>query len=310
MPSPSLFAPFQGDPNPYSDASPSLRSLTFVTGPGQRIPYTLGSRSAIANQTASYTVVLLTEGSFIQDSDDSASLIVEGFVTDGVVIPVPRPSTSRRIEFLGDSLTAGYGSGFDFPPNARACGAGVLINDWLNSYGALLCANFSAECTTEAVSGITLFTGNPNLPKIWDFELLHRSTAYNASRFVPDAVVINLGENDWNANCGNSSTCISEFTAAYVTFVEHIANTYQKAASSPSLNQTFFLTIGPHEKGQSVGILPAVSALQEKGINAVFLNATVSGLVSGCGGHPGPTIHRAAAARAWPVIAQVMGWSS
>ena len=36
--------------------------------------------------------------------------------------------------------------------------------------------------------------------------------------------------------------------------------------------------------------------------------SAVSGLPGGCGGHPGPTVHAAAAARAAPVIAAVLGW--
>ena len=72
---------------------------------------------------------------------------------------------------------------------------------------------------------------------------------------------------------------------------------------------TFFLTIGPHEHGQSTAILPAVQQLQASGVNARFLNATVGDFGTiGCGGHPGITIHHASFLRAQPVIAAVMGW--
>ena len=61
--------------------------------------------------------------------------------------------------------------------------------------------------------------------------------------------------------------------------------------------------------GQSSAIIPAVAELKEKGVNAVFLNATVPDFGTiGCGGHPGVTIHHASFLRAQPIIAAAMGW--
>jgi hypothetical protein len=55
---------------------------------------------------------------------------------------------------------------------STTCGGGGLTDDQGVSYGALLCANFSASCTMEAVSGMTLYTGQSfNLPLTWDWEL-------------------------------------------------------------------------------------------------------------------------------------------
>lgn len=126
------------------------------------------------------------------------------------------------------------------------------------------------------------------------------------------STIFYAGENDANNNCFNEPSCIPKFTAAYVDFVQHIAGTYANATNQWPNDKSisFFLTIAPHEKGQSVGILPAVSQLTGLGYKAYFLNATVDEALypHGCGGHPGPTIHAAAAARAQPVIAQAMGW--
>jgi len=156
-----------------ADAAPSLRVQTFVTSPGANVLYTLASRAAIAGEAITYTVVLLTEPFFIGDFGDALALTLEGVTTDGALLPQPQPRTQRRMEFLGDSITAGYGAGADAPVPAdgsapRTCGAGTLINDQDNSYGALLCASFGAECLTEAVSGVTLALGaaKPTLPQL------------------------------------------------------------------------------------------------------------------------------------------------
>lgn len=93
-----------------------------------------------------------------------------------------------------------------------------------------------------------------------------------------------------------------------MSFVTSLASTY-KAAGAP--NATFVLAIGPHEKGQSGAILPAVAALRGAGLPVFFVNATVAdppGVPSGCGGHPGPTLHALSAARAAPQVAAIMGW--
>ena len=258
----------------------------------------------------------MIEPSFILDTTKHNALTIEGISTDGVLVKTPAPPVSRSLEILGDSLTAGYGAGFDLPHSqASTCSGGGITDDQAMTYGALLCSNFSAQCTTEAVSGITLNTGQPNLPLIWDYELgamhdwpLADRVTYNASRFQPDAVLINLGENDWGGGkCGATPGCPAKFQAAYVDFVNHISSVY---AETGKINITFFLTIGPHEHNQSSAIIPAVAQLQTSGVNAVFLNATVPDYGTiGCGGHPGITIHQASFERAQPVIAAAMGWS-
>ena len=302
-------------------AVPNLRVATFFTSEGSRLSYALAARSAIRQSPAcvTYTLQLLVEPAFIEDSGPLCALTVEGLQTDGTLVGTPAPAASRSIEILGDSLTAGYGAGFDLPhAQSGTCSGGGFTDDQAVSYGALLCANFSARCTTEAVSGITLYTGRGfNLPLAWDWELggmvqnkwpTGSMVPYDARRFQPDAVLINLGENDWGGGkCGGTPGCPAKFTAAYVDFVRHIGDVYAKAGKTTPI--TFFLTIGPHEHGQSAAILPAVEQLKAGGVNAVFLNATVPDYGTiGCGGHPGVTIHHASFMRAQPVIAAVMGW--
>ena len=277
-----------------SDQAPALRVQTLLTTPGRDVLYTLASRAPIVGEAATFALVLLTEPSFIGDASAAQALTLEGVATDGTLLPQPQPRTARRMEFMGDSLTAGYGSGFDAPIPAdgsapSACGAGTLINDYGNSYASLLCESFGAECHTEAQSGITLALGTPNLPQLFELELGSMLSWANATRapfspagFVPDAVLINLGENDANANAhcfdGTDPACTVRVTAAFVSFVQRIDAVY----GPPASQRTFFLAIAPHEKGQHAAILPAVAQLVALGIDAVFLNATVNESVAGC----------------------------
>jgi lysophospholipase L1-like esterase len=305
-----------GDPDPHAAAIPGLRTSIVVTTAGTGVAYPIGTRTAVGGLTATFTATLLTEPNFVGDVSPNATLAFDGVLTDGVVLPAP-PAAARRMEIVGDSLTAGYGAGFDDPGSPPApCGGGVLVNDVQNTYGALLCANFSADCVFEAVSGITLFTGRPTLPETWAYELgsmvgdgwAAARVPANTSRFVPDAILTNLGENDWGGgNCGASPKCVADFTAAYVAWVKTLSAAY---GDDGAKRITYFATIGPHERGQSAGILPAVAQLAGEGYRVTFLNATVDQSLypPGCGGHPGPTIHRASFLAARPVIAAVMGW--
>jgi hypothetical protein len=129
----------------------------------------------------------------------------------------------------------------------------------------------------------------------------------------PHAVVLNLGENDFSDGHGANASFVAAFTAAYVAFVANVTAAYGAGPGTGTGGATLpvFATIAPHEQGQSAGILPAVAALEAAGYPVTFLTATVPlppALPDGCGGHPGPTIHAAAAARAAPAIAATRSW--
>lgn len=192
------------DPDPGHNEVPGLRVATLVTSPYQSL-YTLGAGESISGMTGTWSLTLLTEPQFVGDISPNQTLTLVGFVTDGVVLEPPAGSPgrrSRRLTFLGDSLTAGYGSGFDIPTGA-VCGGGVLQDDVTYSYGAVLCSSavFNADCDWAAVSGITL-TRPTDLPDLWPYAmgsaLQHWPKGtwplWNFSSFVPDAVVINLDE--------------------------------------------------------------------------------------------------------------------
>lgn len=62
------------------------------------------------------------------------------------------------------------------------------------------------------------------------------------------------------------------------------------------------------QAGQSAAIKPAVQQLAAAGYKVAFLSGVVNGSPSGCGGHPGPTVHHAAFEALQPQIAALMGW--
>lgn len=137
-------------------------------------------------------------------------LAVREIRTDGWIIPAER--TGARIEFIGDSITCGYGveAGSELEnfttatENAAKSYAG-LVTDWMGLDAMLTC--FSGH---GIVSG---YTGDPEkrnlselVPPYYDrvgrngFELPSGRKAeeilWDFSRWQPEKIVINLGTND------------------------------------------------------------------------------------------------------------------
>lgn len=142
--------------------------------------------------------------------------IVE-FITDSDIAPVPVPKKDRRIEFVGDSITCGYGI------------EGVVNVDTFNTrqenpytaYAASTARNFNADFNLISWSGIGVLsswvedTAEKPLDN-WLSPVLYPCTdaaysndihqepfeQWDFSRFVPQVIVINLGTNDesWTKN--------------------------------------------------------------------------------------------------------------
>ena len=233
-----------------------------------------------------------------------------GFESDGSAF-LPPVAASRRIDIIGDSITAG--SQYD-PEHALP----IVCNDWLvtNSvtynWESYVCRYFGANCTTIAWSGKGLVAnggctagatmpelylqtegGSPDAPP-WNFAAASR----------PDAVIVYLGTNDFS--CGTMTDAV--FTAAYVQFLHNITDYYARSSGSAATT-TFFCAIGPMSPTRPLNAtLAAIAGARADGLDAHLLdmrNATLDG----CGSHPGAVGHKAMALQAQPQIASVMNWA-
>lgn len=86
---------------------------------------------------------------------------VHSFATDGKFVALAPAAMlgggpkggSRRIEFIGDSITAATNVVRPEGMQTRSCGDGGYESDWSQTYEALLCHRFGASCSTIAVGG-------------------------------------------------------------------------------------------------------------------------------------------------------------
>lgn len=210
------------------------------------------------------------------------------FSTDGA-FGAPPPKPQRRLQIIGDSITAG-----------DAIDPVTCANDHLGSYGARLCQHFAVDCQTLAIGGkgiyenccdgfetmTTLFArtivGFPEL--LWD-----------DSRFIPDGVVLALGTNDADHNAG--PVWQANFTATYAAFLQRLTRIH----NNPNL--PIFCAVGPITNDYFPWVAAAIAQSGVK--NAHVLN--FSAPVDRCS-HPPWASQDIMAQQAEPLLASVLGW--
>jgi lysophospholipase L1-like esterase len=153
-------------------------------------------------------------------------------ITEGALMSPP-PAPGRLIEFVGDSITAGYGNlGAEPHPNntdPMPCLFTFDTESAYMSYGAVAARALSADASLIAASGWGIyrdFNGNTSrvvssvyantlgytAPPTWDFKI------------KPDVVAINLGTNDFYPGDPGAM-----YTSALGAFVDTVRSKYPSA---------------------------------------------------------------------------------
>lgn len=173
-----------------------------------------------------------TEASF------NATRFISFSVPESAFLPVPVPE--HRLEIIGDSITAGYGNEDEGP----SCPFTAATENHYQTYGAIAARELGVDLHTEAWSGIGMYRGyggsmTDQMPvrflrtiptdeaSVWDF-----------TQYVPDAVVINLGTNDFSVGDPGAP-----FEEAYEAFLADLRGRYPDAR--------FYCAVGPMLSGDT-----------------------------------------------------------
>ena len=219
----------------------------------------------------------------------------------------------RRIEFLGDSITAGFCNLCDSTGTNTAA-----TESYADSWANLICQSFDAECHTSAWSGYGVVEnccgGKTLMSDVWRRTLAsvpssnasdpHGTNAgnvWNFSTWIPDVVVINLGTNDELQSRPNN---IEKYNATYLSLL-------QQASAEYGSGTIFFLACGPMSESYCDPVDWILDQASVLGIRAKFLDQR--GFLDGkhgksCCGHPSATVDRAMAEAGAAVIGNVTGW--
>ena len=282
----------------------------------------------IMDKTSEYDILIFkeTEAQFSDTKVTPNYITFYRFAGDsGMRILPPVKEKKKKIEFLGDSITAGFCNMCQVEP--KVCGPkpdhGATCEaqqHFSSSWAHLICEHFQAECHIEAWSGFgmyenccggetlmsdiykrtlaTVVSSNPNDPhgtiaaNEWDF-----------TKWIPDAVVINLGTNDMLNRRPNN---IYKYNATYLNLVVEASKSY-------GLDTHFFLACGPMSNAYCEEVnwildtirrppyLIKASFLDQRN----FLNGTYG---PACCSHPSAEVDQAIGTSSIRAISSIMHW--
>lgn len=238
-----------------------------------------------------------------------------GFVIDdkATLFDAALMQKQRRIEFLGNSITCAYGSeskskDSKFTPETE--------NNYL-SYANLIARAFDADISIVAHSGRGVVRNYGDKNKISTLEptipLLYRqsldsdtSSRWDFNKYIPNAVVINLGTNDYSTQPFPDKAI---FVDAYLRLLKKVRDSYGKDVK-------IFCIAGPLIDEPCYSIVKEIVGIQQTlyndsnvefiGIPRSLLNISSD---YGAAYHPGADGHKKMAQMIAPVISSALGWS-
>ncbi|WP_437531776.1 SGNH/GDSL hydrolase family protein [Sorangium sp. So ce726] len=240
----------------------------------------------------------------------------------GGEIQAPPQKPSRKIEFIGDSITCG--SGIEAANNSPQCeedGWGQPYHNARLSYGAVVARELGAEYHVTAVSGIGLvrnysfeYDARP-MPEVYDllFPELEDSPAWDHARFVPDAVVVALGTNDFSpGDSERPKLDAASYADTYIDFVTRLRGYYPEAhifcMSSPMLGdgwpEATDMSATDHKASLTL-VEQHFAANNDARVHKVVVSKAAG---KGCGTHPDAAEHETMAAELAPAIKSALGW--
>lgn len=231
---------------------------------------------------------------------------------------IPTAAKPHRIEFVGDSITCGYGVDDEVAEHSFS----TETEDVTRAY-AVKCANLlDADYSIVSSSGYGIISGYTDDPAVRIRQLLppyyeKLGFSYHAfarrispqdldwdfTRFSPEAVVINLGTND-SSYCKDDAGKQNEYSAQYTEFLKKIRHRNPKSE--------LFCVLGVMGQELCPAMERAAAAYtaetKDAHIHCVTLESQTdaSGYVADY--HPRATTHDIAAKTAANAIKAVMGW--
>ncbi len=224
-----------------------------------------------------------------------------------------KKNMSRKIEFIGNSITCGMGLDMSEIP----CDSGEWFdqhNAYL-TYGPLTARRLKADWLLSSVSGIGMTRNwnspGPIMPEVYNKTYLNKdsSSLWDSCIYTPDLVSICLGTNDFSDGDGSyerPELDSAEFVKAYISFIGTVRSKYPDA-------QICCLTSPMLDKKKSTRMQNYLSAVirymkdtgKDKKIQMFGFSKSYT---NGCSYHPDKEDHKNMAEELLPFYKQVMNW--
>ncbi len=219
------------------------------------------------------------------------------------------PATGRHIEFVGDSITTGYGNEGDSPQ----CWFTADTQNVAHAYAAQTADYFDADYTVVALSGLGVVRNlrsaeTSSAETAIDF--LDRAVAMNSDlkwdsqNGSPDAVIVNLGTNDF------SSLPFPETEVFVIAYVELLQRIRQRYPQAPIFSLAGPLMLGPAPDAIRTAVERMQTASNDENVYFVLIEDTLdeSEIDFGCDWHPNVQGHKKITEQLVPAMADVLGW--
>ncbi len=231
----------------------------------------------------------------LSESQEAAS-IFGGFAIPPSETPMTTAPRPRQIEFIGDSLTLGFGATSDkvdcSPDDIWA------TTDTAQAFGPLTAKALKADYRVNAVSGHGLVRNydgvlpGSTVPALYPFALFDQSQAADDAGWQPQVVVIGLGTNDFATpvHAGEAwrddDALKTAYETAYVAFVTALRTKYPQA---------LFVLVSYDGAMVQTEVAHVVHALKLSGETRVAPLAMSGFHATGCAGHLTVADHKKAA---------------
>jgi hypothetical protein len=213
----------------------------------------------------------------------------------GSIVPSPSPF-AHRLELIGDSITCGYGV---LGPNGD-CDFTTDTESAYETYAAIAARNTSADAHLVAYSGKGVFQNyggdkNELMPELWLRTLTGDPTPWDFASWTADAVVINLGTNDFSA-----ALDAGDFVPAYVGLLGAVRERYPQA--------TIFAVTWEHWGADKVQWVADAVAESGDGSTEIVPFHIEQSEGFGCDYHPSVATHARLGAELTAVLQTKLGW--
>jgi lysophospholipase L1-like esterase len=236
--------------------------------------------------------------------------VFEGLLLDaGAELVKGPPAPGRRLEFVGDSITAGYGIEGDSPE----CYFTPGTQNAARTYAAQTAEALGADYTLLALSGLGVVrnlreaeAASPETAVAYIDRTLGMNSfvRYPPGDAPPDAVVINLGTNDFSSLPFPDDEA---FVTAYQELLAELRGRYAAAQ--------IVAVAGPLMQGRAPQLIAQAVERQrtvadDEAVRFLEIEDTLerSAVDFGCDWHPNVAGHEKMAAQLIPALAEILGW--
>lgn len=183
--------------------------------------------SGLTNTTHTILVTKRTESSVGKSS-------FKGFYIEGATLETPDAQPIKKIEFIGDSWTCGYGNEVE---NAENKSFTSVNEDNYSAWGAITTRRLNTQYHCTAYSGRGMYRNNSGTTNGVVSQFYDRifpddaASSWDHNKYVPDVCVIHLGTNDFFPEQNSTPNMLDStaFVTAYINFVTSLRGYYPSA---------------------------------------------------------------------------------